>query len=1049
MQVPIYTYKDSDFEIPIFLRYNSSGFQPSQREGIVGLNWSLNAGGVITRTVNGVPDDTQASRTTSNYELDGLFYGVKNNLAVKNTSKTSIFNLSVGTIESNGYWHIGFCEVEPDLFTFNVPGLSGKFYIQNNGEVKCVGSKPFKVDLSGVSIQQLLVMSDNVLPSSIKVTTDDGYVYDFGGTIDYLDVAFLISDGQAINPLINTWHLTKIVAPNGRSVDYFYKDFVQGIANDEIPNDTSHYLYQENVVRITNSDHIAQSFGGYASSSASWLSTPKSATKTTYLDRIEVNSHTTIQFIYEGKERKFYDDYSPFNQRNYRLKRLEVSDFEDNLRKAFDFSYAYHGGTHPRMFLASLQERDPQEVESINPYTFSYYDTSILPNPTTGSVDHWGFWNSNNSVVGAVVPDMHYHSNGNVDITGNQRDPDGSKFRTALLEKITYPTLGYTRFIYERHQYSKRLERRNDYDFLPKLYNVSDFAGGARISRVEEFDGVSTTNIKEYKYTIDYPSGSESSGILMDWPRYLFRWDFNGGGSGVTRHLRVKSTSFNRNHSGLDNFIMYSEVTELQPGNGFVVHKFTDYETNPDENDYNTQVLDPSIHSFINNVHLWNSYVGIKFNDKHFERGILYSTSYFKFTGSGSPILQKKISMDTEKFTDPSDFLDAFIVGAHLTGGVIQSFKRYFYPFMPKEIEEVHYDENGNNPFKIIRQRDFNTYGYLIKESVTQSDGTKVSKHISYPMDYASASVFINDMKLKNQLVHPIEQVQYIERNGEIQVVSGNIHKYKTGGKGYIDESLRLETEDPIPLSSFKFSSRDSAGVVPPDGSASLLLPDSRYKPEIKYDQYDSFGNVLQYTVNGNQPIGLIWGYLGSYPIAKVVGSDHLEIAYTSFEVSDQGGNWTYNDLQIVNDATSPAGKKAFALSGGNNLQKGELNSSKRYIVSYWRKGGSSSSVSVSGTQTINTGNTVNGWTYEEKTITGVTEILLSGNIRVDEVRLFPEGTVMTTYLYDHLVGMTVQRDGRNYGLNYEYDGVGRLKSVRNERNELLEHYEYNYGSEN
>src|SRR5690554_5199367 len=50
--IPVYTYQDNDFNIPIFLEYNMSGFIPNQREGIIGLGWHLNAGGAITRIVN-------------------------------------------------------------------------------------------------------------------------------------------------------------------------------------------------------------------------------------------------------------------------------------------------------------------------------------------------------------------------------------------------------------------------------------------------------------------------------------------------------------------------------------------------------------------------------------------------------------------------------------------------------------------------------------------------------------------------------------------------------------------------------------------------------------------------------------------------------------------------------------------------------------------------------------------------------------------------------------------------------------------------------------
>ena len=44
IKVPIYTYSDKDFEIPIFAGYNSSGFVPTKRDGIVGTNWFLKCG---------------------------------------------------------------------------------------------------------------------------------------------------------------------------------------------------------------------------------------------------------------------------------------------------------------------------------------------------------------------------------------------------------------------------------------------------------------------------------------------------------------------------------------------------------------------------------------------------------------------------------------------------------------------------------------------------------------------------------------------------------------------------------------------------------------------------------------------------------------------------------------------------------------------------------------------------------------------------------------------------------------------------------------------
>lgn len=57
IEIPLYTIKARDYNLPIFLSYHSSGVRPDQHPGWVGLGWSLNAGGVIYRTVNDMPDD--------------------------------------------------------------------------------------------------------------------------------------------------------------------------------------------------------------------------------------------------------------------------------------------------------------------------------------------------------------------------------------------------------------------------------------------------------------------------------------------------------------------------------------------------------------------------------------------------------------------------------------------------------------------------------------------------------------------------------------------------------------------------------------------------------------------------------------------------------------------------------------------------------------------------------------------------------------------------------------------------------------------------------
>lgn len=52
-KVPVYTLKSGDFELPITLDYTGKGVKVDDKPGLLGYNWTLNMGGVVTRTVRG------------------------------------------------------------------------------------------------------------------------------------------------------------------------------------------------------------------------------------------------------------------------------------------------------------------------------------------------------------------------------------------------------------------------------------------------------------------------------------------------------------------------------------------------------------------------------------------------------------------------------------------------------------------------------------------------------------------------------------------------------------------------------------------------------------------------------------------------------------------------------------------------------------------------------------------------------------------------------------------------------------------------------------
>jgi hypothetical protein len=57
ISIPIYTIKTSRLEVPISISYHAGGVKVSDIASWIGLGWSLEAGGVVSRSVVGRSDD--------------------------------------------------------------------------------------------------------------------------------------------------------------------------------------------------------------------------------------------------------------------------------------------------------------------------------------------------------------------------------------------------------------------------------------------------------------------------------------------------------------------------------------------------------------------------------------------------------------------------------------------------------------------------------------------------------------------------------------------------------------------------------------------------------------------------------------------------------------------------------------------------------------------------------------------------------------------------------------------------------------------------------
>ena len=71
-----------------------------------------------------------------------------------------------------------------------------------------------------------------------------------------------------------------------------------------------------------------------------------------------------------------------------------------------------------------------------------------------------------------------------------------------------------------------------------------------------------------------------------------------------------------------------------------------------------------------------------------------------------------------------------------------------------------------------------------------------------------------------------------------------------------------------------------------------------------------------------------------------------------------------------------------------------------------------------------------------------------SGTVWYDEIRLNPSAAQLTTYTYDLLYGMTSQTDPNGKITYYEYDSFNRLKYIRDQDNNIIKKFCYNYAGQ-
>ena len=435
ISIPIHTLSGRGIDVPISLSYHAGGVRVDDIASTVGLGWSLDAGGAVTRTVVGKADERP----------DGFLQ--------RGGQIPYPINLSTNFNDlqqfAEGHW-----DGQPDVFNFNVGAYSGKFVLESNNVVRLIPHQDLKVSYT-ICTSCSYPLNGSII--SFKITTPDGMIYTFGntGAVEYSTTSsYNISGGNgACNvrnfdiPVATSWYLRSIKNPKTNDqVDFYYSP-------KEVTYDLS---YNESFVyTLTN---IVPT--GCSSTPSSTKCVTTKVDDGVILDSI-VSQEGRVVFVNANGRSDIGYLFG-----NTRLSEIHIKGKTNGLLKKFKLvqNFVTSSGSTPstksdskkRMYLDEVEEYSKTNV-FVNQYSFSYLNRTALPPRLSFKQDHWGYYNgkANSQFTPMPYPNLELLNrlkNLFTSFNPADRSVDGTKASYGVLNQVTYPTGGTANYIFEGNE---------------------------------------------------------------------------------------------------------------------------------------------------------------------------------------------------------------------------------------------------------------------------------------------------------------------------------------------------------------------------------------------------------------------------------------------------------------------------------------------------------------------------------------------------------------------------------------------------------------------
>ncbi|MEP0986839.1 RHS repeat domain-containing protein [Ekhidna sp.] len=989
INIPLHTIQTGRINVPISLSYHASGVKVSDIASRIGLGWSLNAGGVITRTVRGQRDELDDSFDVVDY------YGLFNLDKAHNYSLTNPYPIDDEVIDT-----------EPDTYFYNFGGRSGKFVFNRNKNIYLSKKENihFKQDPYNGSADIFVLI------------TEDGIQYTFS------DVE-RTKPGSNCNPVsiddtyTSAWYLSEIHDPmTGETVTFHY-----GSISSVSYSMTKSYTF-------TPSNSYA-CFDSGINNSCTNNSTVYNAK---YLDYISYDKGK-IEFNINSNRQDLVGDVT--------YSSIDVKNSNNELEKGYTFSHSYATagcGTSPeckRLILDSVTERGASGG-TLPPYEFYYKSLGSLPSRNSPQQDIWGYYNANGAISfqaptvyvypqddkAKYLPIQRGQESPSFTRSGQDRSANINTVDYGVLEKIVYPTGGHTIYEYEPNYFT---------------YNDGYYAytgGGIRIKRIVDHTPGSVAKTTEYGYSDGFLGGA--------LPQVAYPVDMTGNyGTNLMSFSQNKSI-LGANQGGI---VGYKHVTEKvvngTTSNGYTKYTYLD-EVDPlpsqdETSDYYLKIdQECSGNSLLSHLLTTSFYPFFEMESREHRRGVLDNILYFDANNNIVRLIDydyKTISHESFKIAAGQRPKNMGNQTLHSIRGV-REFKSQNM-LLTSEIVTDYFGSESKSKSTTYSYYDDYTQGggphNLALHTRTEHGGNEdIVTEYYYPFNFASttsggAMGLMADPTDPNYL-HYVSPVVYQETtrvsSQGTELISGKVSDYSIYGIGSGQYVL------PKDIYAAKITTPISTWIALSDPSS----PGSLFEKRVEFLEYGNRRPELIKYDNKFQRMD--WDLKGNLKSIEVLTG----ISQYTFLRPPQG--WS----EIINNSAKT--KDFYYTYLAPSSFPNTATNQGEYYVSFWAKDGNY--VFAGSNAGYLTDTAPSTWTRYFHKVGGSGwdgPLSMSGSAKISSLRIYGGLAQITTYHYDKHNRLISISDPSNTVTSFEYDEFGRLINQKDTNDDIEIANYYNF----